>query len=172
MASDAQRMVPRGWLDRPSPLWPSAPPGWNFGVLEHLKMWPLDLSQNIDLGPAAQLSQARLNEITQSAADAVAWHLCTSAAEKGLSPMTLYLRNRNSADTVLAEVGRRIFGPLLDGARKWIGELPEGSTEWRAAIATVKPFIDCRDAFIGQSSQRIRVVLEASCSARTGATKL
>ena len=134
-------------------------------------MWPLDLGQSINLGPAVQLSEERLNAVSQAAADAVAWHLCTSAAEMRLSPMTLYLRNQNSADTVLAEVGRRIFGPLLDGALNWIGELPDGSTEWSAAIATVRPFIDYRDAFILKSSQRISSVLEAACSVRTGASK-
>lgn len=164
--------MPKGWMPEsnwnPSPSWPPAPPGWNFTVPENLKMTPLDLSRDIDLGPISQLSLTLLADVAQASADAVAWRICVLAAETKTMPMVAYFRYQDKADSALLEVRRRIYDQLLEDGRSWIKSLRQGSTEWAAAAAVVRPILDSRDSFVDESRQRIRSVLEASVSSGRG----
>lgn len=158
--------MPKGWAPdanwEPSPSWPPAPPGWNFRVPEDLKMSPLDLSRDVDLGLVSQLSVARLADVAQAAADAVAWRLCALAAETKTAPLVAYSRYQDEAEAALLEARRRIYDRLLEDGRNWINSLPTGSTEWVAATASVRPIFDSRESFIDKSRQRMRTALAAS----------
>jgi len=158
--------MPNGWEPQanwaPSPSWPPAPPGWNFRVPENLKMSPLNLSGDVDLGPVSQLSAARLTEVAQAAADAVAWRVCALAAEARTAPMAAYFRYQDEAEQALLEARRRIYDRLLEDGRNWIHSLPAGSTEGAAATASLRPLLDSRESFLEKSRQRILAVLEAS----------
>jgi hypothetical protein len=158
--------MPSGWMPEgnwnPSPSWPPAPPRWNFGVPESLKMLPLDLSGEISVGSVSQISQARIAEVGRAAADAVAWRMCTLAAETETAPVVTYLRHQDKAERDLLEARRKIYDPLLEEGRNWVKRLPDGSSEWVAAIATIRPVLDSRDAFMKTSRQRIEAVLQAA----------
>lgn len=161
--------MPNGWMPeadwKPADSWPLAPPGWNFVVHESLKMCPIDLGRDLDAGPAGQVSMARLSEIAQGAADAVAWRTCTLAAEAKIVPMMAYLRYQEEVEQALVEAQHRIFDRLLENGRNWINQLSFGSTEWTEALQSIRPMLDSRENFMDNSRQRIVDVLEASNSA-------
>lgn len=158
--------MPAGWWPepgwRPSSDWPPPPPGWNFSVPTNLRMSPLDLSRDIDLGPVSQLRMSRLGEVTEAAADAIAWRVCSMAAETNILPMTAYLRFRDEADSALLEARRRIYDSLLDDGLRWVNSLPRDSTARGAAAGLVRAIHDSKESFLERSRRRLRLVLQAA----------
>lgn len=158
--------LPRDWAPdstwKPEPTWPAPPPGWNFRVPKNLKMYPVDLSGEIDLGPVSELHLSRLSDLTNGAADAIAWRLCHLASETNVVPLMTYLRMHDKADSALLEARGRIYGKLIEDARAWVGSLPRGSAEWIAATDTVRRILDSKEMFLKRAQDRVRTVLEAS----------
>lgn len=165
--------MPPGWIPepgwRPSPSWSAAPTGWNYWVQPNLKMMPLDLTQEIYLGPVSQLSQSYLVDVGRSAADAVAWRVCALGTPSDKVPLATYLRFIDDTETALQEARRRVYSMLLEDAKAWVGSLRAGSTEWEEACRVIRPFLDSRDGFLDVARSRVRAVLQAAGSESSAA---
>ncbi|WP_422759192.1 hypothetical protein [Paenarthrobacter sp. C1] len=163
--------VPRDWVPesnwKPDPKWPESPPGWNFWVPKKLKMHPVDLSREIELGPVSALQLSKLTELTDGSADAIAWHICHLASETKSRPLTTYLSMQDQVSSALLEARRRIYENLMEGAEAWIAGLATGSAEWIAATDTVSRISESQKKFLNRAQQRLISVIEASGSTVT-----
>ena len=153
-------MPPSGWS--PDAQWPKPPPLWSFSIESTLRMRPIPLDEDINLGHPSEVTRKDLATAAQSAADSIAWRIAGIAAETKTVPTVANLKHTEMAHKAIGTARDRVFSRLIDDVRDWVNSLPWGSAEWHAAIAQSRMILDCRDAFAEAASRRITDVLNAS----------
>nr|WP_255470863.1 hypothetical protein [Pseudarthrobacter sp. B4EP4b] len=158
--------MPEGWrptLDwKPDLSWPAPPKGWSLLVGSELLMSPLDLSDDLDFGPPAQVTKKRLNEAADHAADAIAWQICRVAGESTENPLMTLSKLDDHVQTATEKAQDRIFTKLLAETNAWVQESQANIHEWEAALQHARMILERRDAFAARSRQRIKAVISAA----------
>lgn len=153
-------MPPSGWT--PDPTWPKAPPLWAFSVDSGLRMRPIPLDEDINLGHPSSVTREQIASTAQGAADSIAWRIAGQAGETGQPAAVAHLQNSDLASKAIQAAKSRVFDRILAEARAWVHSLPLGSDEQLAAVRHSRMILDCRDSFASAASRRISDVLNAA----------
>lgn len=158
--------MPEGWRPgpdwRPDPSWPARPQGWNLLVDPELLMAPVDLSGDLHLGAPANVTKKWLNEVSDRAADAIAWQLCAVAGQRSENPLTTLGNAREHVRTAVAKAKERIYAKLLADANSWVQESQGSIHQWEAALQHTRMIMEKREAFDVRAHKRIHAVISAA----------
>lgn len=147
---------------RPDPSWPARPQGWNLLVDPELRMDPVDLSGDLHLGPPAGVTSNHLNEVSDRAADAIAWQVCTVAGRRNENPLTTLASTREHVRTAIAKASERTFTKLLADANSWVQESQGSIHQWEAALQHTRMIMEHREIFDARAHKRINDVISAA----------
>lgn len=158
--------MPEGWRPgpgwQPEPSWPAPPSGWSFLVDPDLLMSPVALSGDLHLGAPADVTKKRLNEVSDRAADAIAWQLCAVAGQRSENPLTTLGNAREHVRTAVAKAKERIYAKLLADANLWVQESQGSIHQWEAALQHTRMIMEKREAFDVRAHKRINAVVSAA----------
>ncbi|WP_210418855.1 hypothetical protein [Pseudarthrobacter sp. NIBRBAC000502770] len=158
--------TPEGWRPgpgwEPDPSWPAPPAGWSFLVDPDLQMAPVDLSADLYLGAPAGVTKQRLDDISDRAADAIAWQVSTVAGERRENPLTTLATSPQHVGTAVVKAKERIFTRLLAEANSWTQESQGNIHQWEAALQHTRMIMERREAFEVRAHRRINAVLSAA----------
>ncbi|MFD0046997.1 hypothetical protein ACFVGV_17585 [Pseudarthrobacter scleromae] len=149
-----------GW--RPDPSWPARPQGWSLLVDPELLMAPVDLSGDLHLGSPAEVTKKRLNEVSDRAADAIAWQVCTVAGKRNENPLTTLGSAQEHVRTAVEKAKERIYAKLLADANTWVQESQGSIHQWDAALQHTRMIMEKREAFDVRAHKRINAVISAA----------
>lgn len=158
--------MPEGWRPgpgwEPEPSWPTPPSGWSFLVDPDLLMSPVALTGDLHLGAPADVTNKRLNQVSDRAADAIAWQLCAVAGQRNENPLTTLGNARGHVRMAVAKAKERIYAKLLADANSWVQESQGNIHQWEAALQHTRMIMEKREAFDVRAHDRISAVIAAA----------
>jgi hypothetical protein len=125
-------------------------------------MAPVDLSTDLHLGLPADVTKKRLNEVSDRAADAIAWQVCTLAGQRNENPLTTLGNVQEHVRTAVEKARERIYTKLLAGANTWVQESQGSIHQWEAALQHTRMIMEKREAFDVRAHKRINAVISAA----------
>lgn len=127
-----------------------------------LLMAPVGLAGDIHLGPPNGVTKKRLDDISDRAADAIAWQICTVAGERHDRPLTTLAKSPQHVRTAVGIAKERIFTRLLSEANSWTQESQGDIHQWEAALQHTRMIMERREEFESRAHKRINAVLAAA----------
>jgi hypothetical protein len=147
---------------RPDPSWPERPQGWKLLVDPKFLMAPVDLSGNLHVGPPAGVTKGQLNELSDRAADAIAWQICTVAGQRKENPLTTLGKAGEHVRTAVGKARERIYTQLVADANAWVQESQGSIHQWEAALQHARMIMEERESFDMRALKRISAVIAAA----------